>query len=69
MGDAVACLVKQRPVVLPQELVGKYEFGFAPFAGGVVGRQKLFRDKAERGRVFVVAGGHACGSTACSYLG
>lgn len=37
MGNAVALSVKQRPVVLPQERVGKHEFGFAPFAGGVVG--------------------------------
>jgi hypothetical protein len=27
-------LVKQRPVVLPQERVGKHEFGFVPFAIG-----------------------------------
>ena len=41
MGDAVALLVKQRPVVLPQERVGKHEFGFEPFGVGVVGHQSM----------------------------
>jgi hypothetical protein len=42
MSDAVALLVKQRPVVIAQESVRKHEFGFVPFAGGVVGYQMLF---------------------------
>ena len=42
MGYAVAFLVKQRPIVIAQEIVGKHEFGFAPFADGVVGYQMLF---------------------------
>jgi len=41
MGNAVALLVKQRPVVLPQERVGKHEFGFEPFGVGVVGHQSI----------------------------
>jgi len=36
MGDAVALLVKKRPVVIAQDGVGKHEFGFTPFAGGLV---------------------------------
>jgi len=42
MGYAVALLVKQRPIVITQDGVGKHEFGFAPFAVGVVGYQMLF---------------------------
>jgi hypothetical protein len=44
MGDAVASCVNQRPVVLPQERVGKHEFGFAPFVIGVIGHQKQFKE-------------------------
>jgi len=42
MSDAVAFLVKQRPIVIAQESVGKHEFGFAPLGVGVVGYQMLF---------------------------
>jgi hypothetical protein len=41
IGYAVAFLVKQRPVVIAQEIVRKHEFGFAPFADGVVGHQSM----------------------------
>ena len=59
MGNGVACSVHQRSTVLSQDRAGKHEFGIVPFVGGVVGRLKLFSDKAERGRVFCSCGG-AC---------
>jgi len=36
IGDAVALLVKQRPVVIAQDGVGSHEFGFAPFVAEVI---------------------------------
>ena len=41
MRDAVTRVIKQRPVVLSRDRVGKHEFGFASLSDGVFGHQML----------------------------